>query len=186
MKTRIVTLKSGESFTVPQGVQRLDSSSTRGWQVRYQGTKYFPDGTVGPKKALDLATKELLRRIATLPAPVSLRRAPNQNKTSDLPVGISGPIVVRKPGSLTESAVLSIAVPRFGKPNLTRKVHIGTANTFTRARYREAVARAIEIREQGMAEYEAAATKARRGEASQLRKALREAASAGIQLQASP
>jgi hypothetical protein len=47
MKTRFVTLATGESFNVPQGIQRLDSRSTRGWQVRYQGTKYFPDGITG-------------------------------------------------------------------------------------------------------------------------------------------
>ena len=89
MKTRQVTITSGESFTVPQGIQRLDSKTTRGWQVRYQGTKYFPDGTTGPQKALEAATKELLRRIATLPAPVSLRRTASPSKTSNLPVGIS-------------------------------------------------------------------------------------------------
>ncbi|MFY9513363.1 MAG: hypothetical protein WAQ05_20555, partial [Rubrivivax sp.] len=73
MKTREITLASGEHFSVPQGVQRLDSKSTHGWQVRYQGTKYFPDGSAGPQKALEAATRELLRRIATLPAPVALR-----------------------------------------------------------------------------------------------------------------
>ena len=52
MKTKEVTITTGEKFTVPQGTQRLDSRSTRGWQVRYQGTKYFPDGSAGPKKAL--------------------------------------------------------------------------------------------------------------------------------------
>ena len=75
------------------------------------------------------------------------------------------------------SAVLSVAVPRFGKTNLTRKVHIGTPNTYTSTRYRQALAKAIEIREQGMARYEASATRSKRGEAASLKKALRTAAS---------
>ena len=60
MKTRTVALATGESFSVVQGIQRLDSKSTRGWQVRYQGTKYFSDGDAGPQKSLEAATRELL------------------------------------------------------------------------------------------------------------------------------
>ncbi len=175
MKTRSVSIATGETFTVTQGIQRLDSKTTRGWQVRYQGSKYFPDGAAGPHKALEAATRELLRRIATLPAPVSLRRAPSQGKASNLPAGISGPILVRKPGTESLSAVLSVAVPRFGKTNLTRKVHIGTPNTYTRTRYKQALSKALEIREQGMTQYEAAATRAKRSQANALKKAMRSA-----------
>jgi hypothetical protein len=177
LKTRTVTLASGEPFSVPQGIQRLDSKTTRGWQVRYQGTKYYPDGNAGPQKSLEAATRELLRRIATLPAAVSIRRAPSPSKVSGLPVGISGPMLVAKQGSEVPSAVLSVAVPRFGKTNLTKKVHIGTPSTYTRTKYKQALAKAIEIREQGIAQYEAAATRARRTEASNLKKSLRSAAS---------
>ena len=120
MKTREVSLAAGEKFTVPQGVQRLDSKSTRGWQVRYQGTKYFPDGEAGPKKALEAATRELLRRVATLPAPVLLKRAPSPRKNSDLPAGISGPILVKGRRSEEQSAVLSVLVPRFGAAQRNR------------------------------------------------------------------
>ena len=176
MKTRTVTLSTGESFSVAQGIQRLDSKSTRGWQVRYQGTKYFSDGDLGPQKALDAATRDLLHRIATMPAPVSLRREPNLSKASALPVGISGPILVGKPGTEALSAVLSVAVPRFGKTNLTKKVHIGTPSTYTRTRYRQALSKAIEIRDAGTAQYEAAATRAKRAEAAALKKAMRSAA----------
>ena len=179
MKTKIVTIPTGEVFTVAQGIQRLDSKSTRGWQVRYQGTKYFPDGQLGPGKSLDAATKELMHRIATLPAPVKLRRVANPNKSSDLPVGISGPLVVGRPGTAALSAVLSIAVPQFGKANLTRKVHIGTPNTYTKTKYRQALAKAIEIRREGMALYETAATQAKRAQAVALKKSLRNTASSG-------
>jgi hypothetical protein len=177
MKTRTVALPSGESFTAPQGIQRLDSNSTRGWQVRYQGTKYFPDGEAGPQKALTSATKELLRRIAELPAPAGLRQTVKPSKVSGLPVGISGPLVVTKTGSSALSAILSIAVPKFGKPNLTRKVHIGTPSTYTKARYKQALIKAIEIRELGIAQYEAAATQAKRSEAAKFKRSLRSAAS---------
>ena len=172
MKTREVTIATGDSFTVPQGVQRLDSSSTRGWQVRYHGTKYFPDGTGGPAKSLEGATRELLRRIATLPAPMGLRRTPSPSKTSALPVGISGPILVNKPGSGGPSAVLSVLVPRFGKTNLVKKLHIGTPQTYSKARFRAAVAKAVEMREVGLAQYESAATKAKRKAASTMKKSL--------------
>lgn len=172
MKTREVTLASGERFTVPRGVQRLDAKSTHGWQVRYQGTKYFADGTSGPKVAFDAAVRELLRRIATLPAPVPLKRVPSPHKTSALPVGISGPIVLHKGDSGRPSAVLSVVIPRFGHPSEVREVHIGTPATYTKTRFREALAKAVALREEGIAQYEAAATKARRREAAQARKTL--------------
>jgi hypothetical protein len=99
-----VTLASGESFEVPQGIPRLDAKSAHGWQVRDQGTKSFPDGSQGPRKALEAATRELLRRIATLPAPMHLRRAPSPSNSSDLPPGISGPILVRRRASAAPAA----------------------------------------------------------------------------------
>jgi hypothetical protein len=175
MKTRFVTLAiTGESFTVPQGIQRLDSRSTRGWQVRYQGTKYFPDGTTGAEKSLQRATKELLRRIATMPAPVVLKRAPSPRKTTDLPAGISGPLLVNKNDEARQAAVFAVLVPRFGQKNELKRVHIGTPRNYTKTRYRAALARAKEIRAEGLARYEADATKAKRKDAAALRKALRE------------
>ena len=173
MKTRQVTLAAGDTFTVPQGIQRLDSHSTRGWQVRYQGTKYFPDGQAGAGKALEMAIKELLARIASLPAPVGLKREVNPSKGSTLPVGISGPILVIKAGVASQSAVLSVSVPRFGKPSQTKKVHIGTDRTYNKTRYRQALAKAIEIRSEGLALYEADATRAKRKEGIALKKAIR-------------
>ena len=41
MKTRNITLFSGEQFEVPQGIQRIDHRATHGWQLRYGGTKLF-------------------------------------------------------------------------------------------------------------------------------------------------
>ncbi len=172
MKTRDVTLASGETFVVPQGIQRLDSKSTHGWQVRYQGTKYFPDGTTGPQRALQAATRELLHRIATMPAPVSLRRAPSPRKSSNLPAGISGPILEMRKRKAEPAAVFSVLIPRFGKTNLVRKVHIGTRSNYSQARYDTALSKALQIRLQGQSVYEADATRVRRQAAREVRKEL--------------
>lgn len=171
MKTREVTLPTGQRMTVPQGIQRLDSRSTRGWQVRYQGTKYFADGSGTPEASLKLAVRELMRRIATLPAPVKLKTVVSPHKTSDLPVGISGPIVLTKADG-RQVAVLSVVVPRYGSTSRFEEIHIGTPSTYTKARYRDALSRAIEIRQQGVAQYEADATRAKRREAAALKKAM--------------
>lgn len=176
MKTRAVTLTTGETFTVPQGIQRLDSRSTRGWQVRYQGTRYFPDGTAGPKRSFESATRELLRRINTMPAPVVLKTAPSPRKRTNLPPGISGPVLINKNVANRQAAVFAVLVPRFGQKNQVKRVHIGTPTTYSRAKYRAALARAIEIRSEGLAQYEADATRARRRAASAMKKALLSAA----------
>src|SRR5512139_1660871 len=100
MKTRDVVIFSGEQFTVPQGIQRIDHRATHGWQLRYGGTKLFSDGVDGsPAASLAKATKELRSRIAKLPAPSKLQKEPRGNKTTDLPVGISGPVVRLREGS---------------------------------------------------------------------------------------
>ena len=170
MKTREVTVASGETFVVPQGVQRLDSKTTKGWQVRYQGTKYFADGQAGASSALASATKELLRRIATLPAPVVLKKAPSPRKSSTLPPGISGPILVTRRRSEPE-AVISVLIPRYGSRNTIRKIRIGTRSSYTQARYEAAVSKAIAMRTDCLAKYVAAAAKAKRSEAKAFKKA---------------
>jgi hypothetical protein len=175
MKTRKATIFSGKTFTVPQGIQRIDSASTHGWQVRYQGTKFFSDGTPdgsGAPKSLAAATRELLNRIATMPAPVVLKRGPSANKKSGLPPGISGPIVVNRGEERVRSAVLSVLLPRFGSTAQLKSVYIGTENTYTQRRYRAALAEAKSLRAEAVADYEAAATRARRKAANVLRKEL--------------
>ncbi len=179
MKTREVTLASGEKFTVPQGVQRLDSKTTKGWQVRYHGTKYFPDGDAGPKRSFDAASRELMKRIASMPAPVVLKRLPSPKKGSNLPPGISGPILESRRGAKTQAAVLSVLLPQFGGTNAVRKVHIGTQTTYSHARFEAALAKAMSMRQLSIAKYEADATKARRRAAQALKKAMAAGAAAG-------
>ncbi len=180
MKQRKVTIFTGRTYTVPQGIQRIDSVSTHGWQVRYQGTKLFSDGSPdgsGAAASLDAATRELLRRIATLPAPTVLRRAPTVGKSSKLPAGISGPIVVSRGDQRVLSAVLSVLLPRYGQTAQMKSVYIGTENTYNQTKYRAALAEAKSLREEAVAAYEAAAVKARRRFASTLRKGLATAGS---------
>lgn len=160
MKFRKVTLASGQTFDVPQGVQRIDSSSTHGWQVRCQGTKLFSDGESGDaQRSLTGAIRELLARTAKMPlAPVG-RSAPSAHKTSDLPPGISGPIVRARPGRAL-IAELSVLLPRLGGQPKIKSIYIGSQNTYTEERYRAALAKGIELRRAAMESYERDAQKA--------------------------
>ncbi len=171
MKTRNVVIHTGERFEVPQGIQRIDHRSTHGWQLRYGGTKLYSDGARGAAAALAAARQELLRRIAKLPAPSRLPRRTSGHKRSDLPVGITGPVVRCRPGSSTMDSSLSVSLPRYGETPLRRSVFIGTQNTYTPERYLAALAKAVALREQAEAAYQRAATKAKRAEAQALRAA---------------
>jgi len=175
MKFRDVTIFSGHRFKVPQCIQRIDHRATHGWQLRYGGTKLYSDHTrdgSGAAAALALATKELLRRIATLPAPTTLQQAPSSNKSSDLPPGISGPIVRQRRGGRVRDCSFAVLLPRYGDSPLRRSVYIGTENTYTKAKYRAALRRALELRREAEETYREQATRARRAEAKALRQAV--------------
>lgn len=179
MKTRTVTLFSGETFEVPQGIQRIDHRATHGWQLRYGGTKLFSDHTSdgsGARAALEKATKELLRRINTLPAPSLLQRGPSANKSSQLPPGITGPVVRTRRGGGTRDCSLMVLIPRFGEKPQRRTIYIGTENTYSLERYQAALDRAIEMRREAEEAYIKATTRAKRAEARAHRAALKTAA----------
>ena len=172
MKLRKVTIFTGKRFDVPQCIQRIDHLATHGWQLRYGGTRLFSDGTSdgsGARASLELATRELLKRIARLPAPSHLQRQPNENKTSDLPVGISGPIVRLRRGAKVRECSLSVSLPRFGEPPRRRSIYIGSENTYSIPRYRQALAKAVHLRAAAEQAYEEAATRAKRAAGRQLR-----------------
>ncbi len=165
MKIRDVVIFTGEHFEVPQGIQRIDHRATHGWQLRYGGTKLFSDHSQdgsGAAAALALATKELLYRIARLPAPSKLPQQPANNKSSDLPVGISGPVVRLRKGAKVRDCSLSVSLPRFGETPRRQSVYIGTENTYTVEKYQLAVAKAIAMRGRAEMAYQRAATKAKR------------------------
>ena len=168
MKVRTTVIFNGDTYEVPQGIQRIDHRSTHGWQLRYGGTKLFSDHTTdgsGAAAALAKATKELYRRIATLPAPSLLQQGPSQNKSSQLPSGITGPVVRVRRGGKTRDCSLMVLIPRFGDKPRRRTIYIGTENTYSLERYHAALERAIAMRKEAEDEYEKATTKAKRAEA---------------------
>lgn len=178
MKYRNVVIHNGEQFVVPQGIQRIDSKSTHGWQVRYQGTKMFSDGARSggsAKQSLAAATAELLHRIATLPAPITLQRAPSATKANGLPSGISGPIVRTRANGGTRTASFSVLLPQFGTTPRCATVYIGSESNYTVRRYKLALAKAVALRKAAEAQYQEDATLAKRQAALDMPKALRRA-----------
>ncbi len=176
MKFRTTVIFTGASFQVPQGIQRIDHRATHGWQLRYCGTKLFSDHSndgSGAAAALHLATKELLRRIATEPAPSLLQRVPSANKANGLPVGISGPVLRTRGSKGARDASLSVLIPRFGQKPLRRTLYIGTEKTYTAERYEAALARAVAMRAAAAEAYDAAATKAKRADAREQKKLIK-------------
>ena len=178
MKTRSVTIFNGDVYDVPQCIQRIDHRATHGWQLRYGGTKLYSDHTTdgsGAAAALERATKELLKRIATLPAPSLLQKAPSISKSSNLPVGISGPVMRVRRGGRTRDCSLMVLIPRFGEKPRRRTIYIGTENTYSLERYQAALDRAIEMRKEAEEAYIKATTRAKRAEAKAHRAALKAA-----------
>jgi hypothetical protein len=181
MKTRDVVIFSGKRFKVPQCIQRIDHRYTHGWQVRYGGTKMFSDGSndgSGAKASLEAATRELIRRITTMPTPSKLQPRPSTGKSSELPVGISGPLLRERRGGQSRYASLQVLLPRFGQKPVNRSVYIGSPSTYTVERYKAALAKAVELRQEAEAAYRADETKARRAEARALKSGLAVAAGA--------
>ncbi len=170
MKTRTISLPNGKRIVVPANVQRIDHLSTHGWQLRYGGTRFYSDGDPdgkGARAALRKATEELHARIARLPAPSRLQKVPNANKTSDLPVGITGPVLRQRSEASIRECSFSISLPRYGKAPQRSSVYIGTENTYSPERYHEALERAKSMRGQAETAYARAATRAKRAESKQ-------------------
>ena len=92
------------------------------------------------------------------------QREPNENKSTDLPVGISGPIVRLRSGAKVHDCSLSVSIPRFGQAPKRSSVYIGTENTYTVEKYQAALEKAILMRSKAEAVYQRAATKAKRAE----------------------
>ena len=166
MRTRTVTIHTGIRIRVPEHIQRIDTHSTHGWQMRYgQPSLFFSDGHGsgnGPRPALKRAIAALSERIAALPAPTGLQKEVSPNKQNDLPVGISGPILRQRPGRSVPECHFSVNLPRFGTKPLRRSVYIANQNTYTQERYTRALATAIALRQQAEVAYQDAATAAKR------------------------
>ena len=165
LKTRLVTIHTGARIRVPTHIQRIDTGSTHGWQVRYHEQTLFSDGRGagnGPLPALKRAINELHRRINRMPAPIGLRRDISPNKQNNLPLGISGPILRQRPGLSVPECNFSVSLPRFGGKAQHCSVYIANQNTYTQERYTRALAKAITLRQKAEAAYQDAATMAKR------------------------
>lgn len=167
MKRRTLVIRGRRRFRVPQHIVRLDKPGTHGWQVRYGGTEkaFFGDHSHdqrGAAAALAAATKELKRRIQKLPAPTGLRREPHAQKGNALPVGISGPIERLRKGRNVVEYSYGVTIPRFGLKPTNKTIYIGTENTVTAKKRKEALAKAIELRTRAERAYQTAATRAKR------------------------
>ncbi len=172
MKYRECVIFTGAKFLVPENIQRIESLSngitgaTYGWQVRYgEFEPFFGDHSAdgsGAEAALAEATQELIRRVHSLDAPTKLKRHTSGSKTNDLPIGISGPAESKKKRRNVSEFNFQVVIPRFGQKPANQKVYIGTENTFTDARYDEALGKAIAMRNKAAAAYQEAATEARR------------------------
>jgi hypothetical protein len=93
-----------------------------------------------------------------------------------LPVGISGPIVRQRRGSALRDCSLAVLIPRFGQSPQRRSIYIGTENTYTPARFKAALKRAIEMRKEAVEAYEIATTRDKRAQARAHKKVLKAAA----------
>ncbi|WIM06377.1 MAG: hypothetical protein OHM77_03570 [Candidatus Nitricoxidivorans perseverans] len=86
----------------------------------------------------------------------------SSSKHSDLPVGISGPIARTRKGRRVAEYNFGVTIPRHGDKPTNKNVYIGTENTITDERFKEALAKAVDIRKKAERAYQAAATKAKR------------------------
>lgn len=167
MEYRNVTIFTGQVFRVPEHIVRLDSKNNRAWQVRYGSTKEacFPDGTTdgsGARAALKKATRELLRRIRSLPAPTGLRGDIVQWKNNKLPLGVSGPAERYRKGRKVKQYSFQVSLPRFGEKSRNVHVYIATENTICRELYNRALGKAKGLRQEAERKFQEEATKAMR------------------------
>ena len=150
MKYRDRANFTAEVFSDPQHIVRLDDRSTHGWQLRYGVPLRFSDHTKdgsGASAALAFATADLAKRIAKLPAPNYLKTKPMDRKTTDLPLGISGPIEIRRTWKNVAYYNFNVSVPIVGGKSTNKNVYIGTENTMNKERVALALAKAITLRE---------------------------------------
>ena len=172
MQARTVTIYSGARIRVPEHIQRIDTLSTHGWQMRYgRPTLFYSDGQGpgnGPRPALKRAIESLRQRIAELPAPTGLQRSTSASKQNDLPIGISGPILRQRPSRSVPECHFSVSLPRFGGKPLRRSIYIANQNTYTPERYTGALNAAIDMRRAAEEQYQLDATAAKRRFAAKL------------------
>lgn len=164
MKPRTMCLSSGAVMEVPPYVYRVETPQACGWQMRYGvPSLYFADARTDtglPGDSLALARQALLDRIRRIPPTGRVQSAPSISKKSNLPVGISGPIVRRRKGCGVEEVILSVNLRTFKGKSRTVSIYLGTRNTYTPERFERALQRAVDLRAKHEAEYVARAAAA--------------------------
>ena len=169
MKFRKVTIFDGSVHQAPERIQRLDSQKTHGWQLRYgrgkEKTDMFSDFTSdgsGAAASLAKAVEALKQRINQLPAPNGFRSTSTIRKTTDLPVGVSGPQERLRKGKTIPYYSFQVSIPLPSGGSTNKSVYIGTATTINDERIESARVKAIAIREHAVRNAEAAKTAAKR------------------------
>jgi hypothetical protein len=167
MKLRSVKVGARYRFEVPERIQRIDSASTHGWQLRYGKvpTEFFTDPThdrAGIMLSLDRAIAALHKRVRRLPAPTGLKTEVAGWKKSGLPVGISGPREHRRADKQVAYYSFQVSIPLPQGGSTTRQVYIGTQNTIDPQRFDDALAKAILLRDAAVETYARTKTQARR------------------------
>jgi hypothetical protein len=158
--TRTITTSFGQDFEVPSHIVRIDSKRTHGWQLRFGQWKMYSDHSQdgsGAGRALEEAKRELLERQGTLDAATGLRTKPNKNKSSQMPVGISGPAERLRRGKNVVHYYFQVTYPVYGKNPANKSVYIGTENTVWE-RYDAALKKAIQLREKGVKQFKTETT----------------------------
>jgi hypothetical protein len=125
----------GYEYGVPKHVVRLDAPNLAGWQVRWDGTRYFSDSAFGGAEGSFHAATAHLRKVWR---PVKKKTARGRAGRPGAEAGIS---------LITDSrdGVPVVYVQATGpKAGIVRRIYVGTENTATVERVRKAtrVARA--------------------------------------------
>lgn len=138
-RCREVTCGAG-TFSVPRHIVRLESNNLAGWQVRWEGSKYFADGAEGdPSASLSDAIK-YLRKVWR-----PVRKVTTRNKAK---TGTTPGVALRQ--EKRDGAWYVIAShPRGGSP---KRFYVGTDRTWSETKYRQMLRKAKEARKQMLVE----------------------------------
>jgi hypothetical protein len=147
MKFRDVVIFNGTQFKVPQGIQRIDTRATHGWQVRYGGTKLFsdhtPDGSgASPRRWNAPSRNWLCAHRQDAGAVAAAEACPARTRPATCRWASPGRSCAAARRLGVRSCSLSVLLPRYGQSPRCSSVYIGTENTYTVERYQAALAKA--------------------------------------------
>ncbi len=148
---RKVRVRGFGLFQVPRHIQRIDidepgKAGTHGWQVRWDGTKFFSDAAEGKRDAAgSLARSErYLQSIYTGPRP---RLRETEHKDKKHRTGIAGVQLAHRRRKDRQIAEVYLRVNPPMQGGVPRSIYVGTENTITQARMRAALKKARAMRD---------------------------------------